>query len=176
VKEAPQYFEENSIHLSDKIITISNNIQTNTMRDQRYLLDADPSYMSFEFISVGPKGHITKLVKYTAIDELGIYNLGFGDKTEGKDDFDDTIVSDNKDSIRILATVAATIYSFTDFYENVLIFATGSTPTRTRLYRIGISNNLSEIEEDFVIQGYINNHWELFRKNRNYSAFLINRK
>jgi hypothetical protein len=62
VKEAPQYFEENSIHLSDKIITISNNIQTNTMRDQRYLLDADPSYMSFEFTSIGPKGHSAFLI------------------------------------------------------------------------------------------------------------------
>jgi hypothetical protein len=146
------------------------------MRDLRYALDADPSYMSFEFISEGLKGQITKLVKYTKISDEGIYNLGFGDKIADTDDFDDTIVSDNKDSLRILATVVATVYSFTDFYEDVFIFATGSNLVRTRLYRIGISNNLEEIEEDFVVRGYINNRWELFRKNRNYSAFLINRK
>jgi hypothetical protein len=44
------------------------------------------------------------------------------------------------------------------------------------LYRIGVSNHLEEIEEDFIMWGYINEKWEIFNKNRDYSAFLIKRK
>lgn len=54
------------------------------MRDQHYDLDIAPSFMSYEFVSEGPKGRITKLIKYTETEEKGFYNLGFGDKIEGK--------------------------------------------------------------------------------------------
>ena len=57
-----------------------------------------------------------------------------------------------------------------------MVFAVGSTPSRTRLYRIGISNNLSEIKEDFNVFGYLKNQWTPFEKNQNYEAFLIVRK
>jgi hypothetical protein len=146
------------------------------MRAERYEMKIAPTFMSYEFISEGPKGSISKLVKYTETRVSGIYNLGFGDKLEDGDEFDDKSISDNKDSLKVLATVAATVFSFTEQYKDVLVFATGSTSARTRLYRIGISNNLEEIEQNFIVQGYIDNRWELFRKNRNYSAFLINKK
>jgi hypothetical protein len=146
------------------------------MRAERYEMKIAPTFMSYEFISEGPKGSISKLVKYTETRVSGIYNLGFGDKLEDGDEFDDKSISDNKDSLKVLATVAATVFSFTEQYKDVLVFATGSTSARTRLYRIGISNNLEEIEQNFIVQGYIDNKWELFRKNRNYSAFLINKK
>ncbi len=47
---------------------------------------------------------------------------------------------------------------------------------RNRLYRIGISNNLEEIEDDFIVLGRLNDSWEIFEKNRNYTAFLLTRK
>lgn len=56
------------------------------MRNQRYQLEAAPSFMSYEFISEGPKGRISKLVKYTETRIRGIYNLGFGDKLGDADD------------------------------------------------------------------------------------------
>ena len=98
--------------------------------------------MSFEFVSEGPRGRIVKLVKYTETSVKGVYNLGFGDKMGEEDDFDDMVISDNKDSVRVLATVAETVYRFTNKFPNASVLATGSTPTRTRLYRIGISNSL----------------------------------
>ncbi len=56
------------------------------------------------------------------------------------------------------------------------IIATGSTEARTRLYRIGISNNLTEIEKDFTILGLTETDWESFRINVTYGAFLVRRK
>ena len=146
------------------------------MRNQQYQQEAAPSFMSNEFISEGPKGRISKLVKYTETRIAGIYNLGFGDKLGDADDFDDMIISDNNDSVRVLATVAATIYTFTDNYPNVFVLATGSTSARTRLYRIGISNYLEEIEEDFNVFGFLNGQWREYEKNQDYTAFLIKRK
>ena len=146
------------------------------MREQSYKLESAPSFMSFEFVSEGPKGSIHKMVKYTKISEIGIYNLGFGDKIGDTDDFDDEIVTDNGDSIRVLATVASTVYLFLREYPNALISATGSSESRTRLYRIGISTNLDKIEEDFSVYGIINGQLEKFEKNKNYSVFLISKK
>jgi hypothetical protein len=126
------------------------------MRDQQYELESAESFMSFQFISKGPKGEIVKLVKYTKINDKGFYNLGFGDKIKNEDDYNDTVISDNQDSVRDLATVAATTYSFTTHFPDAKIFAEGSNEARTRLYRIGISNNLEEIEKDFTVLGLFN--------------------
>ena len=146
------------------------------MRDEGYDYVIDASFTSYEFESEGPKGIITKLIKYTEIDGKGFFNLGFGDKIDGEDDFDDTIITDNKDSMRILATVAATVSHFLEHYPSAYVYATGSNKARTRLYRIGLSNNLEQIEEDFLLLGNINDKWEKFKKNRDYSAFLIKKK
>jgi hypothetical protein len=146
------------------------------MRDQQYELETAESFMSYEFISKGPKGEIVKLVKYNETQNKGFYNLGFGDKLENEDDYNDTVISDNKDSVRVLATVAATAYLFTTQFPEAKIYAVGSNAARTRLYRIGISNNLDEIEQDYVVLGYYKDKWELFEINRDYSAFLIKRK
>jgi hypothetical protein len=146
------------------------------MRDQRYQLKSAPLLMSYEFTSEGPKGSIQKVIKYTETTNPDVYNLGFGDKLGDTDDYDDMSISDNKDSVRILATVAASTYTFTDAYPEKSILATGSTQSRTRLYRIGISNNLEEIEKDFVVLGYLNDKWELFERNKDYIAFVIKRK
>ncbi len=146
------------------------------MRDKRYQLKFSKEFTVFDFISEGPKGRIPKLIKYTETSIKGIYNLGFGDKLGESDDFDDEVISNNQDSLRVLATVAATVYTFTDKYPKASVFATGSTIARTRLYRIGISNNLNEIEEDFEILGFLDEEWAKFEKNQNYSAFLLTRK
>ena len=56
------------------------------------------------------------------------------------------------------------------------IIAAGSTYARTRLYRMGITNNLLLIEKDFHVFGYRNNEFVEFEKNGPYEAFLVKRK
>ncbi|GEO06185.1 hypothetical protein AAE02nite_38490 [Adhaeribacter aerolatus] len=132
--------------------------------------------MVFEFVSEGPQGQIKKLIQYSETNLKDFYNLGFGDKDERTGEIDDTIITNNGDSQKALATVAATVYAFTEKYPDSWIYATGSNIIRTRLYRMGITNNLIEIQKDFVVYGLKGNQWEVFEKEITYDAFLVKRK
>ena len=142
----------------------------------QYNLKADEAFMSFEFISKGPKGEIIKLIQYTELDKGNIYNLGFGDKDELTGDINDTVITDNKDREKVLATVVASVYIFTDNYPHSWIFLEGSTQSRTRLYRMAISIYFDELNQHFNIFGFVENKWMGFKKNYDYTAFLIKRK
>lgn len=146
------------------------------MINDRYHLEIDDKHTVYEFTSVGPKGNVQKIVKYSETNLKNLFNLGFGDKNPKTNEVDDLIVTNNGDSQKVLATVAATVYHFTNRYPNASIIATGSTKARTRLYQMGISNNLGAIEKDFSIYGLKSKKWERFNKKTTYEAFLIKLK
>ena len=106
------------------------------MRKERYELEIESDVMKFRFTSIGPKGEIPKLAIYSKMRRKNSYNLGFGDKDLETDTIDDFAVTNNKDSQKVLATVAFTLYAFTNKYPDAVIFAKGSTKARTRLYQI----------------------------------------
>ncbi len=142
-----------------------------------YNLGSKPGFLSFEFTSEGPKGKIRKIIQFNKIiGQNNTYNLGFGDSDE-EGNMDDLVVSNNKDSQKILVTVATSVIIFTDNYPNALVLAQGSTPSRIRYYTMGISKHLQAIAGKFEIWGALSeNEWELFRKNRPYKALLAKRK
>jgi hypothetical protein len=142
----------------------------------KYPLASSDKMMTFEFISEGPKGLIHKLVRFQPTNLKDVYNLAFGDKDLTTGEIDDAVISNNEDSEKVLATVVATVYAFTDKYPDTWIYATGSTKSRTRLYRMGISKFLSEVYEDFEVLGERNNDWEVFQKDVEYESFLVKRK
>ena len=79
--------------------------------------------------------------------------------------------------MKVLAAVASTVYAFIEKHPNSYILATGSTNVRTRLYRMGITNNLAEITADFVVYGFTDKgNWEEFEIGEDYEAFLITKK
>ncbi len=102
--------------------------------------------------------------------------MGFGDKNLVTGTIDDTVVSNNNDSEKVLATVIATLYAFTDKHKGAFIYATGSTNSRTRLYRMGISKYLDEALKDFEIYGELEDSWELFKLGKDYNSFLVKRR
>ena len=57
------------------------------------------------------------MVQYTDTGTENIYNLGFGDYNDTSGKIDDFSVTNNGDSLKVLATVASTVYAFT---ENIL--------------------------------------------------------
>jgi hypothetical protein len=116
------------------------------------------------------------LVIFTTIEPPDIYNLAFVDIDPQTGEQSDLITTNNGDSQKVLATVAATVLDFTDSYPNALVYATGSTSARTRLYRMGIANNLNKIKEKFEVLGYTNDQWSEFQKGVDYQAFLVKRK
>ncbi|UXP32857.1 hypothetical protein N6H18_02655 [Reichenbachiella agarivorans] len=146
------------------------------MKLPRYNLSSDSQLTTFEFVSEGPNGRIVKLVQYSPTNLKNVYNLAFGDKNGQTGEINDLTISNNGDSEKILATVVSTVYAFTDQHPVANIYATGSTESRTRLYRIGITKYIEEISEHFHVYGELDKGWEKFEKDRDYLGFLVYRK
>ena len=146
------------------------------MKYDKYIVRASGSFLKYEFHSDGPKGRIAKQVLYKEFDEYpGVFNLGLGD-LEASGEINDVVVTDNSDSEKVLATVALTVHKFFDIYPHKSVFITGSTETRTRLYRMGIAKNLEELQNEFHLFGLIGNDWQPFRRGPDYRAFMVQKK
>jgi hypothetical protein len=147
------------------------------MSYESYDLVITNSTMNFEFVSEGPNGFIKKRIRYQKVRGQSFYNLALADFNEGTGEFDASIISNNKDTEKVLATVAATIYIFTNKYPHLPVYLRGNSLARKRLYRMGISNNLDEINRDFTIFGlFEDGNLEIYEKNKDYWAFLIIKK
>ncbi|PSL23913.1 DUF6934 family protein [Dyadobacter jiangsuensis] len=146
------------------------------MHYDQYEITPGDTALTFEFVSQGVKGDVEKLVVYSRIGLTGTFNMGFGNKIGSTEDFDDSTVTNNGDTQKVMATVAATLYPFTDRFPDAKVYFKGSTRARTRLYRIGISNNLELITLDFQIYGLNHGQWEKFVLGIDYEAFLVTRK
>ena len=147
------------------------------MQVEKYPVIIGETSMIFEFTSEGAKGNVHKLIIYSKTHLYNLYNLGFGDKDEATGKMDDRVVTNNGDGGKVLATVAFTLYAFMEKFPDAIVYATGSTETRTRLYRSGISKHLDEISSDFKIYGLIiGGNWQLFERQTDYEAFLVIKK
>lgn len=142
----------------------------------KYPLSSSNQMMTFEFESEGIFGSVAKLVVYQPTNLKGVYNLAFGDKIAGTHQINDKIITDNGDRDKVLATVAATVYAFTDKYPDSWVYLTGSTKSRTRLYRMGIAKFFDELNLDFEVYGQLNDSWEKFRPDMRFEGFLVRRK
>ena len=139
----------------------------------------------FEFYSIGKYGVIEKIIKFTLTENEEVYNLGFGNKIniKGKDfSIDDSVISDNGDRDKVLATIAEAVYIFTEIHPDTYVYFTGNSESRNRLYRMAISNNFEELSMDFTIFGIVRNQvWSKteavpFNKAENFIGFLIKKK
>jgi hypothetical protein len=142
-------------------------------------------YHLFLFYSIGPKGNLKKIVAYTELKNLpGSFNLGFGTlKTarDGSEYVDDNEISDNNDRNKLLATIALTVYAFTNKYPYKKIYLRGNDKIRTRLYQMAINHAYVELSENFIILGdkaEIAGTYDLhpFERGINYTGFLVQKK
>jgi hypothetical protein len=118
---------------------------------------------------------ILKVVQFQKMNQENLYNLALGDKDFETGEIDDKVVTDNGDSEKVLATVVSAIYAFADVYPNSWIYATESTASRTRLYRIGINKYYDIVVNDFEIMGQYKNEWEVYQFGKDYQAFAVHR-
>lgn len=144
------------------------------MNLERYQCTANESFLDFEFYSEGPNGKIKKIVRYSPQNANGIkyFNLGFGDWNEELQQVDDKPNTNNGDREKILATVASTVLVFTEKFPDAMIYVKGSSPSRTRLYQMGIVSNWNEIETLLYVYGFVNGNWYPFERNIRFEAFL----
>ncbi len=145
------------------------------MQLPRYSYKINANFLDYEFISSGPKGEIKKVVRFTQI-ATQLFNLGFGDFDEGMGAINDLIVTNNNDSRKVLATVASIVQDFTIKNKKAWIGIKGSTISRTRLYRMGITNHWKEISSEFLVFGLQDGDWKPFTLQKEYRAFLIHRR
>jgi len=146
------------------------------MKLDRYELKSDQDFTTFEFLSEGPKGKIEKIIQFSLVNERNLYNLAFGDKDAITGELNDRTITDNGDSEKVLATVVSAVYAFCHRFPDAWIYATGSTASRTRLYRMGINKYYDIVVNDFKIFGQELSEWELYVKGKEYEAFVIQRK
>lgn len=145
------------------------------MKINKYALKSEDSFTVFEFISEGHKGPVRKLIHFQKTNEPGLYNLAFGDKNH-EGDIDDLAITNNGDSEKVLATVVSALYAFFDKHPKAFVYATGSTVSRTRLYRRGITKFYSEMIADFQLFGQIGDDFHEFEIGKDYMGFLVQRK
>lgn len=145
------------------------------MNLEKYDTIVTEDVLSFSFISVGPKGHIQKLVIYQHV-EGPLYNLAFGDRNGELGTINDLITSDNKDTEKVLATVASTIFDFFAVHTGTIVLAQGSSHSRTRLYRRYLTTFFDFIDKEFLLYGELDDKIERFIKGKDYRAFLITKK
>ncbi|MNL12469.1 hypothetical protein D3C87_1333370 [compost metagenome] len=147
------------------------------MQQESYNFTKEEGDATYEFVSAGPKGKIRKTIIYQQIPgRTNTYNLAFGDLDEKNRTINDLTTSNNSDTQKVLVTVAKTLLDFMNNRLNAIVFATGSTPSRTRLYQMGISQFYDEIHLKFNVKGYYNHSWQPFERGRNYQAFLLKHK
>ena len=120
------------------------------MNLQRYEFVRKRTYKEYFFYSEGPMGQIRKIVRFILLSyNPPYYNLVLGDWDEALNDIDDISVTNNGDTEKVLATVAAIIFDFIDIFKNARVITEGNTPARTRRYQIGINKYWGDIEKIF---------------------------
>ena len=147
------------------------------MKEESYSFKKEPDIFYYEFFSKGPNGIIRKVVQFQQISSTeDTYNLGFGDFNMQLGDIDDLSVSNNQDTQKVLATVAQTVMDFMLQHPKATVLAKGSTPSRTRLYQMGISQFWDEIDAMFDVRGFRENRWQPYERGKNFEAFFIVKK
>jgi hypothetical protein len=146
------------------------------MKIEKYQLKTGEDLFSYDFISEGVKGRITKHIGFKLVNERGIYNLSLGDIDPLTGEIDYEAVSNNGDGEKVLATVVSAIFAFWEDHPYALIYARGNTASRTRLYQIGINKYYDEIKDMLDIYGKTENGWFPFKKNMNCLAFAAQLK
>ena len=129
-----------------------------------------------EFISIGPKGQIKKQVSFE-VDDYETFNVSLSDVISDNGETSFHVVSDNKDTEKVLNTVAYAVMMFTDQYPKFWIRAEGLNPVRVRLYRMGINKNWHIIKPHFKIKGLTKrNRYVTYQKDGKYIGFMGRRK
>jgi len=134
-----------------------------------YPLTPSPQRYAFRFASEGPRGSLAKLVQFSLVEQAGtipVYNLAFGDVRPGHNEPDDLAISANGDTEKVLATVAQAVMLFLEAHPEAVVFATGSTPARTRLYQMGLARMLPAVQAEVYLLGVAAGEPEMFETGR----------
>jgi hypothetical protein len=147
------------------------------MDEPIYPLNKSNDSVIFHFESIGPKGVFLKEVKFESVEEITYYyQLALYDIDK---DNNRSVLSEskNQDMNKIMATVIECILIFLENNPSANIVFTGSTPVRTRLYKIIINKLFDSIKNRFDVRGFSEIYGlEIFDMNHHYSFFVRSSK
>ena len=148
------------------------------MNLERYDYDRERTYKEYFFFSEGPNGRVLKSVRFDLVKTrpMHVYNLVLGDWDNEQGEIDYWSVTNNGDTEKVLATVAAIVLDFTDIFNRAVIRIKGGDDARTRLYQMRINKYLDEINEIFNVCGDLDGDLIEFQKNVKYNKFFIARR
>ena len=142
-----------------------------------YNIETSPDGLYHIFESIGNAKTIKKLAVYIPDENRPeMYHLVFGDLKDD-DSIDVFAISNNQDMKIILSSVIRTLPVFFEKNPDKKVFFTGSTDSRTRLYRATIAKLLHEAELYYHIYGLLDDGTlEPFVKSNYYKGYLIEKK
>ncbi len=144
------------------------------MKEKFYPFRASEDYLNFYFESCSSGCTIPKVVEFEEI-EPGTYNLAFGDVSE-KGELNDSVVSNNGDMQKVLATVVQAVLTFLEIYPDRRVYFSGNSRARNRLYRALLSKDLENWSEMFEIDGVSKGELRSFVPNVDFDGFVIKSK
>lgn len=142
----------------------------------QYALTSNEDYTEYSFTSIGTRGRILKIIQFQSTHYKTIFNLAFGDAKTIENELDDSVISNNGDTTKVLTSVAISIYRFTEKYPYRIVYFSGNDVARNRLYRMAISKYFYIIRIHFEVYGQIGLNIEMFKENTEYSAYFVKRK
>ncbi|HFA49086.1 MAG TPA: hypothetical protein ENJ95_08720 [Bacteroidetes bacterium] len=142
---------------------------------EAYKLTINEDFTEFRFTSIGPKGNIPKIVVFKYFGG-NIYNLGFGDVVEN--DWDDKVITDNKDMRKVVQTVANAVHIYFDNYPDREIMIWPVDRKRKLLYNRVFKEKAEEIDLFFHVAGldFKNSINEKYDPSYIYDAFVLKNK
>ncbi|MCY7357398.1 MAG: hypothetical protein LH609_07970 [Rudanella sp.] len=143
------------------------------MQVTSYVIECADDALTFEFDSVYGDRVVRKVIVYGRFpNNPDVFNLALGDK-QPDGSIDDFARTNNNDMDKIMATVMQSLFIFFERYPVSIVYFTGSTQARTRLYQIIIAKELVAARQMFTISGLQNGVPLPFEPNQSYEAFLL---
>lgn len=145
------------------------------MEQPHYFFQIRKNVRRYDFVSEGHT-RIPKAIQFFDTSVPDLFNLVLGDvRPDGQ--LDVFSVSDNGDRDKVLATVAQVVAHFLQENPTMYVFFTGSTPARTRLYRMAVGHEFTNLVVQFEIMALLPSKQLVpFQPNLSCDGFVISLK
>ena len=127
----------------------------------------------YMFKSVGTQGVVNKMIVFQKIAGTR-YNLSFGDFKGGR--IDDEVITNNGDLVKVISTVAQSVYLFFEHYPDASIEIEGVDDKRKRLYNTIFQRRRTEIDVYFEVKGWSDGEFIVMQEEYFYEKFIIQLK
>jgi len=142
------------------------------MNEEHHSFGLSRQEFRYEFVSIGKRKQITKIVLFTETHWDKIYNLALFDCLDDGS-VSAYVDSGNGDERLVFATIIKIIDHFLTIKSDCLIIFRGNDDRRHRLFRIVITTALSDLSKTFQVYGIVRDRSLRFKPNKLYDSYMI---